>query len=179
MVIVQAGAVSGARAIQIDAAGAFALNGNVYGGAGSNAFGCALDASGVMTATVTSTVIKGGTSTTAAGIYRGYANTTLNITSGSECLIEGGTGASAAGVDNNTTGTVTLTNCNLKNGTGGMAWRGVPPSTWTVGAANYIEFASGKMALEVAATDLKLLVVNGTVTGTLVSGYTVNGVACS
>jgi hypothetical protein len=68
---------------------------------------------------------------------------------------------------------LTLSNSVLKDGatTGGFALAGHPP-TWSPTAAQYYEIASGgKLALEVAAANLKSGVVNGTVTGTLATGY--------
>jgi len=147
------GATVGAR---YSASNAFDIVGDIRGGAGTNLFGCEINSG---TVTVNGD-ITGGTGQNTTGMY--VPGGTVTITGD----VYGGTGNYAAGLSVVLTGAVTLSDSNLIDGSGGVAYSGKPP-TWTPAATNYHQLSGGtKMAPEVAAADLELGVQNGTVTGT-------------
>lgn len=137
---INAGAAANAHAVYLNAAtGNVTIVGTILGG-GSSGKGLFIQ-SFTGTCAITSTSVKGGSGNNGNGVYINDA-CTFTITSGSTCLIEGGTGARAYGVENLLGSSITLTNCNMKNGTGGVAWGGKPP-TWVLSpGANSVQWES-------------------------------------
>jgi hypothetical protein len=144
----------------------FTVNGTTCTGAASTTSGYAIAMTGYGSVGVFNIGLVGGGGIGAAALYSNQTSTvTFNstLTGGAGRL---STGANMAGPTNVTfSANTNLTHHN--SGTGGMAYAGPPPTTDNRTAANWEQWGTVKYAPQVAATDLKKDVVNGSVTGTL------------
>lgn len=160
------GTATGAYGIAFTSTRGMALNfTTITGGSGSLAHGVFHSNA---TGTITSTCkFVGGSNTSSYGCRVDLAGPLIHTGD-----IEGGTGTAAFGVHNAGGATVTLSSCNLINGTGSVAYGGKPPIWNNSGNANYIVWAntgrgSNKWVTQLDAGDVRAGTVEGDVTGTM------------
>jgi hypothetical protein len=151
----------------------------IKGGTSTNSYGL-LHQSGTLTLTVNGDT-QGGTATGCKGIYVNNALATITI-NGAGRTLTGGTGTGAEAIYISKTGcTVNFpADLTMQWGSEAAPYSG-PYPTWTPGATAKVYYAAAgtkQFAPVVSAADLKKDVLNGTITGSLVPGITVNGVEC-
>jgi hypothetical protein len=144
---------------------ALVINGNATGGAAGNGFGVSVTAAGAITVNN----ITGGAGVSAYGLSIAAASAPVTIVN--NCT---GGGFNAHGFTTNQASQTWSVGGNIIDGSVAPAYAGKVP-TWTPTAANYYQVTAGKLALEVAAANLKKDIVNGTVTGTY--AFNVNGIS--
>lgn len=165
------GAVTNSHALYINGTGAIVINGAITGGAGGHGMNSNIGVPITVSGTVT-----GGTGTSKFGIALGVTNYTFSLLSGN---VVAGSVANTNGIWAVAVGTGSLTlhsACNLIDTATATAYNG-PIPIWTPNADVYHQMGSLYFAKQVLATDLKVAIKNGTITGTYAPRI-VNGVTC-
>ena len=155
------GTGAAASGVNNTSSGTINIYGNVNGSTGDSSNGLQQSlAGGTINLFGNST---GGNGYYACGIFSNYAGI-INVTGD----ITGGTGSGCFGLLSElSTSVVTLNSCNMINGSGCVAYGGKSP-TWNNGTkANYAQWGGVNYAPQLAATEVKSGVTNGSVTGTL------------